>query len=86
MVSYVLNHDLVPGSAVRGAVSVGSGYAERPWFLAVRREERTAITPLYESLLTGDPCFTIASAVCGPRGRLIGILGADVNVRNWTRI
>lgn len=86
MVSYVLNYDLVPKSAIRGAVSIGSGYAERPWFLAVQREERTAITPLYESLLTGDPCFTIAAAVHGPRGRLIGILGADVNVRNWTRI
>ena len=34
----------------------------RPWFRAVVREQRTALTPPYQSLLTGESCFTVAAA------------------------
>jgi len=69
-----------------GSVAVGQAYVDRPWFQAVSRDGRTALTPLYSSLLTGDDCFTIAAAVERVDGNLAGILGIDVNVRNWTRI
>jgi len=39
-----------------------------------------------ESLMTGDPCFTVAAAVRDLDGGMAGMLGFDVNVRNWTRI
>jgi hypothetical protein len=44
------------------------------------------VTPIYESLLTGEPCFTIAVAVVDQEQRLVAILGGDVNLRNWTKI
>ncbi len=45
------------------AVTAGLNAKERPWFQAVARDGRTVITPLYESLLTGERCFTVASPV-----------------------
>jgi len=86
MVAYVANRDVIGDERMPGSVTVGQVYAERPWFQAVMRTGRTAVTPLYESLLTGDPCFTIAAGVHDEEGRMVGVLGLDVNARNWTRI
>lgn len=86
MVGFQINHELVGGDTVRSAVSIGQVYSDRPWFQAVSRDRRSAITPVYESLLTGDQCFTIATAVVDRDGDMLGTLGLDVNIRNWTRI
>ncbi len=79
-----------PGDATDGqrdvGIAIGASYAERPWFKAVQRDRRTILTPLYESILTGQPCFTIAVPVWGAGERLDGVLGVDVNARDWTRI
>jgi methyl-accepting chemotaxis protein len=85
MVAYALNADVVDTDTGAG-VRVGQSYADRPWFLAATREARTTLTPLYESLLTGARCFTIATPVRDRRGGVTGTLGMDINVRNWTRI
>lgn len=85
MVAYALNPDLVDTDTA-ASVRVGQSYADRPWFLAVTREARTAVTPLYQSLLTGARCFTIAAPVRDPLGGTSGTLGMDINVRDWTRI
>jgi methyl-accepting chemotaxis protein len=86
MVAFVVNRDLVGERELPGSIGVGQSYAERPWFQAVVREERTALTPLYESLLTGDQYFSMAATIKDPHGKLAGMIGLDVNVRNWTRI
>ncbi len=86
MVAYVANRDVIGEDRMAGSVIVGQLYADRPWFQAVMRTGRTAVTPLYESLLTGDPCFTIAAGVHDEDGGMVGVLGLDVNARNWTRI
>jgi len=86
MICFVVNRELVGGRELPGSAAVGQSYADRPWFQAVAREERSAVTPIYDSLLTGDPCFTIAVAVHDTAGSLVGTLGIDVNLLNWTRI
>ncbi len=68
------------------AVTTGLNAKERPWFQAVARDGRTVITSLYESLLTGQRCFTVASPVRDAHGALIGVMGIDVNARSWTKI
>jgi len=68
------------------AVRTGEGLTERPWFRGVLREGRTIITPVYESLLSGEPCFTVAAPVKAEDGRIQGVLGLDVNVDSWTKI
>jgi methyl-accepting chemotaxis protein len=85
MTGFVVNRDLVGERQVPGSAAVGRSFAERPWFQAVARDRRSAVTPIYDSLLTGDPCFTIAVAV-GSGDETIGVVGADVNLRNWTKI
>lgn len=85
MVAFALNRDLVRDDHGE-SLAVGQSYIERPWFQAVRRDGRATVTPLYESLLTGAQCFTIAAAVRNHVGAVVGTLGVDVNVRNWTRI
>jgi methyl-accepting chemotaxis protein len=86
MISFVVNRELVNDRELPGSVSVGQSFAERPWFQAVAREERSAVTPIYDSLLTGDACFTIAVAVHDDANVLVGTLGIDVNLLNWTEI
>lgn len=86
MTAFAVNQDLVTSEEVPAAVKVGRSYADRPWFQAVRRDGRTAVTSLYDSLFTGEPCFSIASPVRDLDGSTAGTLGLDVNVRNWTRI
>jgi methyl-accepting chemotaxis protein len=58
----------------------------RPWFRAVARRRRTALVPPYESLVGGERCFTVSTALFGPDDAFAGVLGVDVNVASWTRI
>lgn len=86
MVSCVGNPDLVSREQVAENITVGEVYSDRPWFQALLREERSIVTPIYESLLTGDKCFSVVVPVRDGDGRMTWILGLDVNVRNWAQI
>jgi methyl-accepting chemotaxis protein len=86
MMAFAVNRALIGGRQLPGSISVGRSYTERPWFKAVSRDQRSAVTPIYSSLLTGDQCFTIAVAVRDGDGEMMGILGVDVNLRNWMKI
>jgi methyl-accepting chemotaxis protein len=86
MVSFAVNRELIGSREHPGSAVVGQNYSDRPWFQAVARDRRSAVTPIYDSLLTGDPCFTIAVAVKNSDSEMIGTLGVDVNLLNWTKI
>ena len=86
MISFAANRDLVGDRQHPGGAAVGQNYSDRPWFQALSRDGRAAVTPIYESLLTDDPCFTIAIAVRDADGEMVGTLGVDVNLLNWTKI
>jgi methyl-accepting chemotaxis protein len=59
---------------------------KRPWYRAVSREKRAALTPPYESLNQGELVFTVASPLLNREGQFAGVLGVDINVTGWTRI
>lgn len=86
MVSFVVNRELVGDRELPGSVAIGQAYADRPWFQAVARDQRSAVTSIYDSLLTDDPCFTIAVAIHDRADKMVGTLGVDVNLLNWTSI
>lgn len=67
-------------------IEVGKNYGERPWFKTVQQTLSPTITPLYESLLTSQQCFTVASPMLSEAGELVGVLGADVNLTSWIKI
>jgi methyl-accepting chemotaxis protein len=81
----VVNRQIVGAREVPPGVKTGEGFAERPWYKAAVQEEHTILTPLFNSLLSGQPIFTAASPVY-ENGELEGVLGLDVNVDSWTKI
>ncbi|MCP4902499.1 MAG: hypothetical protein GY906_36510 [bacterium] len=86
MVSCVGNTELVSKEAIAENISVGQVYDDRPWFQALIREKRSVVTPIYESLITGDKCFSVVVPVFDSKKRMNWILGLDVNVRNWAQV
>ncbi len=82
----VVNRILVGDKEVPPAVKSGEGFGDRPWYRAATRENRTVITPLFNSLLTAAPIFTAAAPVYRTDGELAGVLGLDINVDSWTKI
>jgi hypothetical protein len=81
----VVNRQIVGDREVPGAVRTGEGFSERPWYRAAVREKQTILTPLFNSLLSGQPIFTAATPLY-VEGELEGVLGLDVNVDSWTKI
>lgn len=81
-----INEEVAGDREVPESVRAGEGLTERPWFRGVMREGRTIITPVYDSLLSGDQCFTVAAPVKDEDGSIVGVLGVDVNVDSWTKI
>ncbi len=80
-----VNRQIVGDREVPPAVRNGEGFAERPWYKAAVHDGHTVLTPLFDSLLSGQPIFTAASPVF-EKGELEGVLGLDVNVDSWTKI
>ncbi len=86
MLAFALGTGMGTDREVPAAVKVGASFADRPWFQSAMREKSAILTPLYESMLTGAPCFTVATPVRDPRGEVAAVLGLDVNLRSWTKI
>ena len=86
MIGFSVNREWATGRPVPTGIAVGVNYADRPWFQAVSRDRRTILMPLYDSLLTGQKCFTVATPISSSAGALVGVLGLDVNARSWTKI
>jgi len=59
---------------------------DRPWYRDAVQSDRSVLTPPHASLLSGDPCLTVALARRAPDGRVVTVLGLDISVRGWTRI
>jgi methyl-accepting chemotaxis protein len=59
---------------------------DRPWFRAAVDAGRSIVTRPHRSLLSGEPCLMVALPRYATDGSLAGVLGFDVNVRNWTEI
>jgi len=79
------------GAVASGRASVPGNLREidmtrRPWYRAVSREKRAALTPPYESLNLGEMVFTVAAPLLNREGQFAGVLGVDINVTGWTRI
>jgi methyl-accepting chemotaxis protein len=86
MVGFAATRDGDGHREVPPGIAVGANFADRPWFQGAARDGLTILTPLYDSLLTGERCFTVAVPVRDAADKLAAVLGFDVNVRSWTRI
>lgn len=86
LVAFAVNQKLVGADDQQVTINIGQVFTDRPWYQATGFEGRTTVTPVYESLLTGESCFTVAARVKDLDDQIVGTLGIDINVRNWTRI
>jgi methyl-accepting chemotaxis protein len=84
-VALSVNRQLIGDREVPIGVKAGEGFSERPWFKAAVRERRAVLTPLFDSLISGQPIFTAATPIY-EGGELAGVLGLDINVDSWTKI
>jgi hypothetical protein len=80
-----VNRQILGDREVPPAVRAGEGFEERPWYRLAVQEGHTILTPLFNSLLSGQPIFTAATPIY-ENGELAGVLGLDVNVDSWTKI
>lgn len=86
MIAYAISPAIATERVLASGVKAGIDFSERLWFTSAMREKRTILTPLYESMLTGEMHFTVATPVRDSEGRINAVLAFDVNVRDWTRI
>jgi len=86
MLAFALGGEPGAERQVPASVAVGANFADRPWFQSAMRDGCAILTPLYQSILTGEPCFTVATPVRDSRGEVVAVLGLDVNLRSWTKI
>ena len=80
----VVNRKLLGDREVPAAVKAGVGFTERPWYRAATAERRTILTPVFTSVLSGEAIVTAATPLY-EEGRLLGVLGFNVNVDSWTK-
>jgi methyl-accepting chemotaxis protein len=84
-VALSVNRQLIGERDVPIGVKAGEGFSDRPWYRMAVREGRTVLTPLFDSLISGQSIFTAATPIY-ERGEIVGVLGLDVNVDSWTKI
>lgn len=86
MLGFSVSPEWAAGRPTPASIAIGASFADRPWFQAVMRDGHTIITSLYDSMLTGQRCFTVATPVRDAHQAVVGVLGFDVNARGWTKI
>lgn len=64
-----------------GSTGYGENWSNRIWFIQVRDSLSTYISDIYISVATNSYCFTISAPIFDDKGNLIGVLGADVDLR-----
>jgi methyl-accepting chemotaxis protein len=76
------------GEEERQAVlrAMQSDKRERPWYKAVARGWRTALTHPYQSIEDGEPVFTVGTPMRDALGALTGVLAIDIKITGWMRI
>lgn len=64
-----------------GSTGYGENWSNRIWFNKVKDTLSTYISDIYISIATNSYCFTISAPIFDDRNNLIGVLGADVDLR-----
>jgi hypothetical protein len=67
------------GRVTHDPAGFGRDWSARPWYRAALAEAGACSTDVYRSSATGDFCFTVAAALRDSRGKLLGVVGSDVN-------
>ncbi len=60
--------------------------SKRPWFYSVMETKSPFISEPYNSLLTNEKCITVSAPIFDEEGKVIGVLGIDINAFTWSKL
>lgn len=63
-----------------------SDFSTREWFIAPMKDDKTYVSNLYTSKITGKLCMTVSTAVKNRQGDIIGILGIDMKFEDLAKL
>ncbi len=78
-----ITSNIFAGHAVQasyGSDGFDMDWSQRPWFRETISKGSCTVTPFYRSAATHRFCFTVAAPIHDCHGRIIGVLGADIDV------
>ncbi len=67
--------------AAYGSSGYGENWSDRDWFKKVKETSNTYISDIYLSVATNSYCFTVSTPILDNKKNLIGVLGADVDLK-----
>jgi len=83
----IVNRQLFAGRAVASSEDLRKvNLRQRPWYRAAERDRRAVVLPPHTSVLSGQPCITVACPRFGADGSLRGVLGMDIHMAGWRRV
>ncbi|WP_203544977.1 hypothetical protein [Desulfovibrio sp. JC010] len=58
----------------------GKDWSGREWFSAVLADQTMYVSDVYESSATGENCITVSGPFFDSKGKVLGVIAADVKV------
>jgi len=65
------------------AIFHGKDASARPWFINSINSRNPYITNVYKSIFSNEDCFTISIGIFDEDDEFVGVLGMDINVKDW---
>ncbi|HCF05357.1 MAG TPA: hypothetical protein DEU72_03805 [Desulfomicrobiaceae bacterium] len=67
-------------TAAYGDTGLGKDWSHRPWFRVPSQSGQTYISDFYRSAATENYCLTVSTPIVDAQGKVVGILGADLDL------
>ncbi|GAB6184442.1 methyl-accepting chemotaxis protein [Thermodesulfovibrio hydrogeniphilus] len=64
-----------------GSTGFGEDWSNREWFVRAVELQSSYISDIYISVATNSYCFTVSTPIFDKNGKLIGVLGADIDLK-----
>lgn len=65
---------------------IDQDYSNRDWFITVMKNGKHYVSDPFTSRITGDLTITVSGPIVGDSGRIIGVLGLDINFEDFSKI
>ncbi len=74
------------GEKPNEAIYVGIDLSKRPWFVNSLGAKAPYVSETYTSSYSREDCFTVSISIYNEADEFMGVLGFDINAREWNKI
>lgn len=67
-------------------LKIGMDCTARPWFANAVNSRRPYISEVYKSLVSQEDCFSVSVGIFDEENVFVGVVGMDINSREWNKI